>query len=160
MIYIYLYKTGHSKQCNSECFACFFSCVPNPFDGTVIIKVEDQSSDQRLSLLVKLDMKGSSTSVLSTNGKAARTPLASEEGTSKSEGSFWLVQFSYGSRATWQKYKFLRTAAWLGVSHATCWRTTSVVSRPGVGLYVLRLVVLLLDGNLLASKHKDSTASL
>lgn len=46
---IYLYKTGHSKQCNSECFACFFSCVPNPFDGTVIIKVEDQSSDQRLS---------------------------------------------------------------------------------------------------------------
>lgn len=34
-------------------------------------------------LLVKLDMKGSSTSVLSTNGKAARTPLASEEGTSK-----------------------------------------------------------------------------
>lgn len=48
-IYIYLYKTGHSKQCNSECFACFFSCVPNPFDGTVIIKVEDQSSDQRLS---------------------------------------------------------------------------------------------------------------
>lgn len=49
MIYIYLYKTGHSKQCNSECFACFFFCVPNPFDGTVIIKVEDQSSDQRLS---------------------------------------------------------------------------------------------------------------
>lgn len=83
-----------------------------------------------------------------------------KRGRLKSEGSFWLVQFSYGSRATWQKYKFLRTAAWLGVSQATCWRTTSVVSRPGVNLYVLRLVVLLLDGNLLASKHKDSTASL
>lgn len=84
MIYIYLYKTGHSKQCNSECFACFF------FPVYQIRLMELSSSKLKIKvqtrgfpLLVKLDMKGSSTSVLSTNGKAARTPLASEEGTSK-----------------------------------------------------------------------------
>ena len=82
MIYIYIHIRQVIQNSAIQNVLLAFYCVPRPFDGTVIIKVEDQSSDQRLSRLVKLDMKGSSTSVLSTNGKAARTPLASEEGTS------------------------------------------------------------------------------
>lgn len=81
-VYIYIRQVIQNSAIQNVLLA-FFSVYQIRLMELSSSKLKIKVQTRGFPLLVKLDMKGSSTSVLSTNGKAARTPLASEEGTSK-----------------------------------------------------------------------------